>query len=61
MRDPKRMEAVLQKLGELWAKYPDWRLMQLICNMQSATRNDMFYLEDDRFIEALELFIKEGF
>ena len=61
MRDPKRIEVVLEKFGELWAKYPDWRFMQLICNMQSASRNDMFYVGDDTFIEIIDLFIKEGF
>lgn len=61
MRDPNRIHEVMWKFEKLWQKYPDWRLTQLICNMQSAMRNDMFYVEDDDFVEVIDHFIKEGF
>ncbi len=54
MRDPKRIDKVLKVLGDNWKKLPDWRLGQLICNLQSAAGNDLFYVEDDKFIELLE-------
>ena len=54
MRNPERIDEVLQSLSNAWHKVPDWRLGQLICNLQSAAGNDLFYVEDDKFIELLE-------
>ena len=54
MRNPERIEEVLQALSDAWHKVPDWRLGQLLCNLQSAAGNDLFYMEDDKFIELLE-------
>ena len=54
MRNPERIDEVLQTLSDAWHKVPDWRLGQLICNLQSAAGDDLFYMEDDEFIELLE-------
>lgn len=54
MRDPERIDKVLKVLGDNWKKLPDWRFGQLLCNLQSAAGNDLFYMEDDKFIELLE-------
>ena len=61
MRDPKRIHEVLMCLEELWNRYPDWRLMQLICNMQSISKWDMFYVEDDVLVEVFKDLIENGF
>ena len=53
MRDPNRIDEVLAVLKENWEKVPDWRLGQLICNLQSAAGNDLFYVEDDQFVELI--------
>ena len=55
MRDPKRIHKTMELLEEMWNKFPDWRFMQLIDNIQTAYGGDMFYVEDARFNE----FIKE--
>ena len=59
MRDPKRIDRVLKVLGDNWKKVPDWRLMQLMCNLQRACGDDMFYIEDDEFIRLVEEFFAE--
>ena len=60
MRDPERIDRVLKALSVAWHKVPDWRLGQLICNMQRAAGNDLFYVEDDKFAELLEEYFNEG-
>ena len=60
MRDVKRMDEFLAKLKEYWSRVPDWRFMQLICNLQSFCGSDMFYMEEDRFLEHLNNFIENG-
>ena len=57
MRDPKRIDKVLKVLGDNWKKLPDWRLGQLICNMQSAAGDDLFYVEDDEFADMVEEYV----
>lgn len=54
MRDPERIDKVLKVLSDAWHTVPDWRLGQLICNLQLAEGNDLFFVEDDKFIELLE-------
>lgn len=51
MRDPKRIEVIIDKLNKLWLYYPDWRLGQLIINvLKQANPNiinpAIFYCED---------------
>lgn len=60
MRDINRINEVLAALKENWEKVPDWRLGQLLCNLQSAAGNDLFYVEDDKFIELLEEYFNKG-
>ena len=61
MRDPNRIHNVLMELEKLWVRYPDWRFMQLINNLQATQGNDMFYIEDDKFINIIEDKINHGF
>ena len=54
MRDENRIDIFLTEVGKLWKEnVPDWRFMQLICNLQSACGSDMFYMEEDRFLQHL--------
>ena len=57
MRDINRIDKVLKVLGDNWKKLPDWRLSQLICNMQRAAGNDLFYVEDDEFADMVEEYV----
>jgi len=60
MRNPNRISEVLKELEKLWNIYPDWRFMQLINNIQRAYGGDMFYVEDDKFIEIIKDLCKSG-
>ena len=53
MRDKKRIPEILNELGKLWMKYPDYRLCQLISNM-FPTETDIFYKEDSDLLERLK-------
>ena len=53
MRDPKRIWPFLTTLAELWELYPDYRFMQLVCNIQRQIGSDGFYIEDDKMQEIL--------
>lgn len=56
MREPKRIEEILDKIEKLWKKYPDSRFGQLISNI--ILDEELYYLEDDRFLKKLEIFEK---
>lgn len=53
MRDPNRMNKVLDVLWKNWLKVPDWRFCQLIENIQCAAGGDLFYMEDEDFMELV--------
>ena len=52
MRDPKRIDVVLTALGDIWCKYPDMRLGQLIGNVLDGP--NLYYVEDDGLVKALK-------
>ena len=56
MRDIKRIERILNKIGVLWQENPDLRLCQLIYKIlgkgKYSSDNDLFYIEDD-YLESL--------
>ena len=54
MRDVNRIEPTLARIGEIWKKYPDLRLGQLILNL--GREEVLYYLEDKDLVEALENF-----
>ena len=54
MRDPARIYPFLAKFAELWLTQPDLRFGQIVNNLQCETGNDLFYIEDDRYLEELE-------
>ena len=57
MRDPKRIPKLLIRLGELWEKYPDLRLGQLIGNYVEGS--SLYYIEDNELLDVLEEFYGE--
>jgi uncharacterized protein YihD (DUF1040 family) len=66
MRDPKRIEGVLNELRSIWYTYPDLRLGQLLINIadepgykdDGARISHIFHLEDDKFLERLREFAR---
>lgn len=61
MRDPARIDALLQLLGAVWHRNPDLRLGQLVhiagC-MQQPDMADGFYIEDDQMREGLLAYLR---
>ena len=52
MRDPKRIDRILQEISNIWHKYPDMRLGQLIGNVLEGP--SLYYVEDDGLVNALK-------
>jgi len=62
MRDPDRIPRVIKKLQEVWEKFPDLRLGQLVDNARMCSQHnyvDVFSIEDDAIEEGLEFIDKE--
>jgi len=53
VRDPARIDGVLAAIRELWVKYPDMRLCQLMWG--ASNLDDPFFLEDDELVKRLGL------
>lgn len=60
MRDPNRIPEILKELEILWKRYPDWRLGQLIVNLnrELTLGDDPFYLEDDELLKMIKIINK---
>jgi len=60
MRDPKRIDEMLNELREMWMANPDWRLGQLVVNVVRSTEPmpEVYYLEDDEFRARLDVLRK---
>lgn len=56
MRNPERIPEVLKELEEFWKQNPDWRLGQVIANLnyEIMGNNDPFYVEDTDLLELLK-------
>ena len=61
MRDINRIDILTEKLNELWKECPDLRLGQLISNLNCASGygDDVFRIEDDILLKAIEFELKE--
>ena len=57
MRDPNRIYKTCYALAEQWSRVPDWRLTQLFNNLQRYNNSDLFYLEEDKFLERLKIML----
>jgi len=55
MRSKERIKPFLEKIEEHWNKVPDWRFGQLISNFASwLGRRDIFFIEEDEFLELMD-------
>lgn len=55
MRDPERIDKIMEAVKAEWKQVPDWRLGQLIVNLsRAAGREDPFFLEDDVLMGLLK-------
>lgn len=57
MRDPERIDKIIELLRERWKLDPDWRLGQLIHNLLGTGKTQQFYVEDDQALAKLKLSI----
>ena len=55
MRNPNRIQPILDRLRKLWEAHPELRLGQLIGNVFNySSKPDIYYFEDEEFIDKLE-------
>lgn len=56
MRNPERISEILKELEKFWKQVPDWRLGQVISNLNYEIMgdNDPFYLEDKYLLQILK-------
>lgn len=55
MRDPNRIDEVLEALREYWIAHPEMRLGQILVNLVGAKFTaDIFYVEDETLLEKLK-------
>jgi uncharacterized protein YihD (DUF1040 family) len=59
MRDPERIDRMVEKLTILWKKYPDFRLTQLMWEL-GRSEYTFFYVEDKYIEEKLDRCISRG-
>lgn len=52
MRSKQRIPIILKEIENIWSKYPDLRLGQLLCNV--VTDPMLYYIEDDLLIKRLK-------
>lgn len=52
MRDPTRIDRVLEVVKKYWERNPDLRLCQLLGNCFGF--NDLYYVEDDVLVKELD-------
>lgn len=57
MRDPERIDRIAEKLRQAWHFVPDWRLGQLVSNLQGPGPRDVFFPEDELWEEMLDQFL----
>jgi uncharacterized protein YihD (DUF1040 family) len=53
MRDKNRIAPLLKRLQDLWEKFPDLRLGQMITSLASKSDN-IYFMEDEEIITSLE-------
>lgn len=64
MRDPSRIDCIMNLLKEWWTIYPDLRFGQVMealnFRMGEVTNIDPFYVEDDKLKEILKEMLKNA-
>ena len=66
MRDPKRIDVVLGEVAKFWKAHPDLRFIQMMNAIDFSDRftekrvpEDLFFLEDDAFLDIMRGINKE--
>lgn len=58
MRDINRIDTFCAEIAKIWKEnFPDWRFGQFIFNFLSWYGKDPFFLEEDKLLEQIKLFI----
>lgn len=62
MRDPERIEPMLDTLRQIWQHYPDWRLGQLLVNAINPNTPcpEIFYAEDEALLAKLQMLLQRA-
>jgi hypothetical protein len=59
MRDPKRIDRMINKLRQVWHSSPDQRLGQLVCNLIAHDeKSNVYQIEDDKWESQLDNVLK---
>ena len=62
MRNPERIPRIIELLGQLWDKFPDMRLGQLLSNFVFGLHTDIWFQDDDkneaRLVDAIKFYTK---
>ena len=56
MRNPERINKLLDLVKKIWFKNPDLRLLQLLIDALPIENRDPYYIEDDLLVDFLEDF-----
>lgn len=59
MRNPNRIDRILNEIRIIWKQYPDLRLGQLILNVVEDPA--LYYIEDEELVELLKQTYLENF
>lgn len=65
MRDPNRIQPIMNEVTKYWSRFPDQRFGQMISNLFSdlctldKNISDIFFPEDDRWLALLKEINKE--
>ena len=59
MRDPNRIQPILDDLGNVWRAHPDMRLGQLLVNLV-AVDSDLYFVEDEALDKTLVDVLHKG-
>ena len=57
MRDPNRIDPLLDKLGEAWKIHPDLRFGQFMSHFFTFYGKPILLVEDDEWMGALQAYI----
>jgi len=62
MRNPERIDDMLEILGKLWKETPDQRFFQKLENLFYWTQNPtLYHAEDDDLIKGLKAYYKKHY
>ena len=59
MRSVERLDDFYTQLKEIHKTYfPDWRFTQFISNIMSFYQSDLFYVEEEKFLDKVKTYVK---